>query len=432
MLVCPKCGQSFPDNDLRTLCPGCFTSLERRGEGTVSPPHPPTATPSPSSPTTAPVPPSAQPSTPPATPAPVRSRTPRATTPVERRIRQGDPVATGLAVVACILTIFALSLTAPVLAGKAGLGSVVFAALFWVLVVVTTRAFLFRHYVREISLILPRTAQPGEAIPYRLVIEPARDLPASTATLTLRAEERAVSMGQHESRTRRTEVFRLDTQLFRQVVLTAGHQHAFEGKLALPANAVPTFDGRWNSLKWEARLWVVIPGWRPDVHKRLPLTVSTLISGPPPPEPRTNVVPLDWADRCHAELEITAEQEHGVLRLQTGQQTHARLRLTPTRKLTCGHVWIELGYRVDGQGGSEGGVACRAELPGGEWASGETVERAFVLTVPAQGPVSYAGQCFNITWWLSLQVDIPAHADLRTTLPVIVECGRQPYAQKKQ
>ena len=431
MLVCPKCGQSFPDTDLRTLCPGCFTSLERRGEQTA-PSAPttlaPAAPPQPSPETPAPPPPVTRPSAPPVASAPVRSRTPRAATPVERRIRQGDPVATGLAVVACVLTIFALAATAPLLAGRAGLGSVIFAVLFWVLAVITTRAFLFRHYVREIALTLPHTAHPGEEIPYRLVVEPARDLPASSATLALRAEERIISTDRSASRRQSVEVFRLDTQLFRQVVLSADHQHVFEGKLALPANAVPSFEGRWNSLKWEARLWVAIPGWRPDAHRRFPLVVSTLVSGPPLPRPRTLVVPLEWSEKCPGELEIATEQEHGVLHLHTGEQTHAQLRLSPTRKLASGHVWVELGYRVESRGASEGGVACRAELPGGEWAAGETVERDFVLTVPAQGPVSYAGQCFTITWWLSLQVDLPAQADLRTALPVVVECGRQPPA----
>jgi len=330
----------------------------------------------------------------------------------------------GWAILAAFLTILAARGTIGLLLGEPHLFALIWTAGLWLLVVLTTRMWLYRYHLRAVQFHFPSSIGLGSEVAYRLVLTPARRLPVDCATLLLRAEERVRSFSNNAEKTLRVERFRTIVEICRDIILAGNQEAVFAGTFTLPEHVPPSFAGEHNSVLWTARVWVGMPGWRPDVRKRLDLTVLAVV--PPKPEepaaPESSEIPLPALEACGARLTLNAPLDaEGRVRVRAGESVEGRLLLRPREQVGCRRILLEVGYAVASRGHDERRTIQTETLWEGELEADREIEVPVNLDLPAAGPVSYYGQNFDIHWSARIRVDIPMWTDLVATIPVVVE-----------
>ena len=99
-----------------------------------------------------------------------------------------------------------------------------------------------------------------------------------------------------------------------------------------------------------------------------------------------------------------------------GEDISGTVYLSPTRPLKCDGVKLELFWRTEGRGNRNSGHHDRYNLRYGnalpkQLEPGQTYEARFCVPAP-QGPLSYQGHLFNVTWFLKASCDTPERLSL--------------------
>lgn len=114
----------------------------------------------------------------------------------------------------------------------------------------------------------PAEVEPGAGVAVTLRITPARAAVLPQLTLALMGEEVAAVHGESDGEAHHVELF-AEQRPRREVRLAAGEELVITELFALPEGAVPSYCGRFNELRWEARAVLRLPGgdeWRHGVR----------------------------------------------------------------------------------------------------------------------------------------------------------------------
>ncbi|GIV80246.1 MAG: hypothetical protein KatS3mg050_4640 [Litorilinea sp.] len=264
----------------------------------------------------------------------------------------------------------------------------------------------------------PLEARLGEELSVQAMVTPRRSLQAGPVVFTLVGRER-IKIGHGRSRRVRTaEPVNLTTTLAEAVALVAGQPQTYTARLTVPPEAMPSFSqesfGEEWAFEWFVRFRLGLPRL-PDVEEEIPIRVVPVWAGAGPPEAL-----------AVASGPIPRPETLGPLRLVVDRTT-----LALGDALSGRVAWL-------GEGGEESGRGLRVELgyrtlagkkpwekrrwehvvaqtafeptPGREW--------PFTLTVPVEGPITYAGTLYRVEWFVRAVLDRPLQRDLQVEHPL--------------
>lgn len=118
----------------------------------------------------------------------------------------------------------------------------------------------------------PESATAGDSLGVSVSFTPRFDGHIKSVAATLRGEE-VVSSGSGTTRTTHTLVLHTEIETLETARdIRARNKVALEGKLALPADAPPSFYASNNKLRWEVEILIDITHW-PDYSRSVPVIV---------------------------------------------------------------------------------------------------------------------------------------------------------------
>jgi hypothetical protein len=119
----------------------------------------------------------------------------------------------------------------------------------------------------------PPELRRGELATIRLALSPSVRVQINGASMELRGREIAVSGSGTNETTHEHDLFRAPGKLEGPTgTVEAGASSAFQGTIALPPDAAPTFRAKDNEVRWSVILHVEIEGW-PDWRDEYVFTV---------------------------------------------------------------------------------------------------------------------------------------------------------------
>lgn len=106
--------------------------------------------------------------------------------------------------------------------------------------------------------------QPGEEVEFSFTVKATDQVKGKQVAVRLRAREEArLSVTDEEGHTsteqETTETYRDDLQLSGPLEMEAGESASFEGRMRVPSNAQPTYEGKNANHRWYITAFVDIP-----------------------------------------------------------------------------------------------------------------------------------------------------------------------------
>lgn len=103
-----------------------------------------------------------------------------------------------------------------------------------------------------------------------------------------------------------------------------------------------------------------------------------------------------------------------------GDTVTGRVEFCPAQDLGCRGIDLKLCCQTGGRCTPEQLTLQTKRIWDGPVVAGQRVEYSFALPLPSEGPVSYSGKLFHLTWGLILRVDIPLWKDPKENYPLTV------------
>lgn len=269
----------------------------------------------------------------------------------------------------------------------------------------------------------PDTVRLGETLTAQATLIPHRDLQAGPVTFTLIGRERMrFRLTRYRYKTEKTATpIRVVVPVAEKVTLLAGQPHTFTAHIAVPPNAMPSFFqqeplGELWAFEWVVHFRFGVPHW-PDVNTHISIRVEPVWSRPAPlDKPLTDLTApttLSPAGPLYLTLAHTA--------LAVGESVSGRVVWQGPAGQPAGRALrVELGYRT--LAGKWPWEKRRWEhvvaqqtfepTPGREW--------LFTLPIPQEGPITYTGSLYRVTWFVRAVLDRPFKQDERVELPIHV------------
>lgn len=302
---------------------------------------------------------------------------------------------------------------------------------FWTLVVnggllflgvYLVRQAIYRSVIQRAKLVVVGTPCLGKVLCFDATIGVLRTVPVTGGTLTVTAEEEAVSGSGKSQTTHRRTIFTRTLPLTLPEQWRAGSIITLTPQCAIPIDAVPSFKGKHNSIKWKAQLWVGIPGFYPDVRLTVPLYVPAVRiqseqqeAVPCPRYALTNLGDLN--------AEITLDCPIGPNKLpclHAGRSVPFSLDITPKKIQENEAIWVELSYQISGDGDGETMIVSRVPCFRRGWHADTQQQEQATLTIPKDAPITYHGTHVRVDWMVSVKKEIPWKKDLRQIFEVHV------------
>ncbi|OUC05430.1 hypothetical protein RY27_27355 [Litorilinea aerophila] len=286
----------------------------------------------------------------------------------------------------------------------------------------TQEGFIATAVTQRRVTVEPLEARLVEDLRVQATLMPRRTLQAGPVVFTLVGRERIRIRQSHRwTKERTAEPVNLTATLAEAVTLVAGQPQTYTARFTVPSEAMPSFSQdesfseKW-AFAWFVRFRLGLPRL-PDVEEEIPIRVAPVQAGAGPPEAL-----------AVASGPVPAPEASGPLRLVVDRTT-----LAAGDALSGRVAWL-------GEGGEEPGRGLRVELgyrtlagkkpwekrrwehvvaqtafeptPGREW--------PFTLTVPVEGPITYAGTLYQVEWFVRAVLDRPLQRDLRVEYPLRV------------
>jgi hypothetical protein len=96
-----------------------------------------------------------------------------------------------------------------------------------------------------------------------------------------------------------------------------------------------------------------------------------------------------------------------------GSEVLVRVVARSERRVRCGSILCEAGWRTDGRGEKDRGCLLEKRAPGGELGPEHPLLAEFEFAVPCEGPLTYVGRRFSrasllsIEWGVRVELDVP-------------------------
>lgn len=128
--------------------------------------------------------------------------------------------------------------------------------------------------VTEISLTVnPEKARLGETVELDVRVRTKRELKVGQVVLGLGCSQHAVRGSGKQSRHYKKEMFEAKHVAAKDITLTPGLMHRWRASFQIPRDGMHSFECPSNEIRWEARLWMAVPGAFPDVRRNWEITV---------------------------------------------------------------------------------------------------------------------------------------------------------------
>jgi len=452
-ILCPHCGAENPQSLIVTTCHHCRGSLEgaQPTEAPVPPPPVPIA-PLPSdlgvppeepwqaAPTLPPPsPPEPAPLAPPSPPSLPAAALPRLPDP-----RSGQDAAKTGACCACSGVLAAVAGLLAIIGLASGLIPLVVIAVLMGLVGAIAGLFALRKRVAAGYYETTADAAPavglGDSAQWGVTITARRPMTVGAVSCTLSCQEHAISRGgTSDSHYRKT----LFTQTFQLAggSLQPGQQASFRVPFTIPPDGVPSHRSANNFIEWRLELHAPVPGMCPDIKQKVDLWVAPTVRGeltaglPDHPSVAAGWMRADRLTGGQAQLGSAwgaLQSQDGAMIDQSpamcaGETRNLYLWVQTGEPIACRGVWAWVGCRIHGSGTDEE-IPLMAErlIHEGAVQPGTPVGCPIQVTIPAQGPVSFAGRYVKLEWVARVRFDIPLWFDKRMWVPIIVTPRRLP------
>lgn len=275
----------------------------------------------------------------------------------------------------------------------------------------------------------------GQSFDFYALVLPKRNMTLGTGKLTLRCQEHAISRGGTSDTHYRQTIFEQVFELPPGRRYQHGEALEIRQRLTIPATAIPSFDGKNNSIEWFVILQVPAPGICPDVHDQsslhvLPQIVATADepTGDEPMLPRNWGRDVQCGEEARRQGSVTAELRNysgptlkGLPVAAVGGSRRLQVRVSTDSDVHCRGVLACVCCRIHGSGTSEEVILSPEQtIHMGDFPAGANAERAYDIKVPETGPVSFVGRYVKCDWEVRLRVDVPVWRDKRLHLPFLV------------
>jgi hypothetical protein len=302
-----------------------------------------------------------------------------------------------------------------------GVGTFIVVGIGVALSIVLVRQAIFHSAIQRVEVSQQGEAILGAPVSFNIDIGLIRDIAITEATLTISAEERATSGEGKSSTTYRHICFSQAATLEQHAEWKAGMVENFTPEITIPAIAPPSFSGSANRVTWTAFLWVGIPGWYPDIRKRITFTVPaqravTKVRDIHEIEYRLSAM-ADFP--VHLTLECPIDRQSRPV-IAVGDRVPFTLRMEPRTAAKNEQVSIELAYRIAGQGNSEQATLARLNCFRNGWQTGALIEETGFLYLPPHAPVTYTGHVLSTHWTLTVRRKVPWALSAEQVMEIIV------------
>lgn len=347
-------------------------------------------------------------------------------TPVQRtltadEINSARSAAAGMGFAAAICGFILLIALFNISAESFGFFTLIFFGGWIALVVFLTRQAIFRYSIHNIKVTIPGPTRLGSSLRFEVAVGVLRTLPVTGAELTITATERAQKGSGDSKKVSTHTIFTRTIPIKTPANWQAGKMLVFRPQMPLPAEAMPTFQTKSNSVQWSAALWVGIPGWYPDIRQRVPLTIPALREGHalPPSGPQDYSLPElgDLSAALTLECPLSATQ---FPIFPAGQKIPFRLQIAPQEKGENSKISLELSYRITGSGDTEQVTVDHVECFRRGWQAGIQQQEHGFLTVPADSPITYDGTHIHVVWLCTVRQELSWRRDRRQIFEVLV------------
>lgn len=408
MLVCQKCGRSFPEDGLQTICPTCLaplvSALEAAAEAREA--EAPAVAGQASS--------AAQ-----AAAATKEARGQAALTEVQAASR-ANVRAASLALGAWVLAFMSIWLAgvtvtrggapaALILAGTMAAGA---AWMVW--------RWSCWSWVNSVEVSFPDRIECAQRVPFTVTIAAAKQLGVDRAEISLVARERSYSGSRV---TGSSELMRLSTTAASSFQLSPWKKASLQAALQIPPDAVPSFKSESFGVDWQVRLWVALPGWHSDVRERMPATVVAVRADERAAVPPEREFSLEGGRDFRASVSLAAERDargHPVLR--TSERTRGKAIVVSNVDAPRAAIFVRLRCVVLSSGHTDERVPYSSRIYEGALTPGERLERPFEIG-PLDGPITFAGKIFEVNWWLEVELRPQGMQWRRAQIPVTLAAG---------
>ncbi|HEX2950402.1 MAG TPA: hypothetical protein VHV83_12700 [Armatimonadota bacterium] len=366
-------------------------------------------------PTPSPIPTPAPPTpTPPPEPVPTahakaipagKTPKPTKTSPVQQHLTQdeqstGNFIAVALAIAGGTMGLVAaihLFTTSP---ENFGLSTLIFNGLFIFLGVWLIRHSSYRRGILRTKMALLAEPRFGAPLPLEVTIGVLRTIPITEGTLTITADEEAVSGKDNGKKIYHSNIFTRTVPVKLATRWQAGSIVKLNPQFILPIDGVASLSGRYNKIVWKAKLWIGIPGWYPDIRLSLPLPLLAVrLRGDEPEQINTNRYSLPNLGDINAVISLEcATGSLNTPRLHVGRKVPFSLQIIPNNKPNGEKLSVELSYHITGSGNEESVVVEHIQCFRNGWkASVQQQENGF-LTIPRTAPATHDGTHINVSW----------------------------------
>ncbi len=298
--------------------------------------------------------------------------------------------------------------------------------------------FVIRAKVAESFYELEVDPEPsvglGETVTWGVVIRAKKPITVGAGTIKIKFQEHAISRGgtsdSHYRKALHEQIFQIPGK-----PAMPGEGVEIRVEIPIPAHAIPSHKGRNNFIEWSLEARAPVPGYCPDVKKRVSVTVRPKIAAELDGGMSENLyVAADWLAATKppagqaklGEAWATLQATDGASIDQTpvmavGETREFSLWVQTKETVDCRGVLCWVGCRVHGAGSDEKIVLIQEQtIHEGALTPDQPVCFPVQVTVPDSGPASYVGRYVKLEWVACVRLDIPLWFDKRLRVPFIV------------
>jgi len=289
------------------------------------------------------------------------------------------------------------------------------------LTIYLVRQAIFYGAIHRVNLISLKDPRLGAVLPVQVIIATVRDLPVDGMTLTLTAEERAVSGTGKSQVVQRNILYTHETRVPVPNHWPGAHEVVVNAEVPVPADALPSFTGRTHTITWTLTLHVEIPAWYPNIRKTFPVSVPATKVSSIAPQTGPVWLNLPQLGTLHAHLVLDCEMNAAQQPvLPAGQAVPFTLALQPVQGAGREQLTIQLVYAIQGGGEAEYGAPCRVRCFKQGWLPDKPQEESGVLQIPAIVPITCQSKLMQVSWQLAIRRESPGQPELRQDFVVEV------------
>ncbi len=329
----------------------------------------------------------------------------------------------GFAFLGIFLMFIALSVFGSLVNGG-GIFSFIFLAGFVVLGVLALRKAITATVVSSCTLASSASAPLNGELVVDIRLGLLKQVPISGVTLQLR------SLAEHIDRNRKnqksTEVlYETRVMLEPGTKWEVGKVMTGRAVIHIPNDGIPNFKVNSNEVRWELVLDIAIPGWYPDIQKKIPVHILPCHQGAsiPPVAPVTFQLP-SLGDMNAKVMIMASRGSSDIPALALGKPVKMIITVNPTSKPKANSkLLLELKCNIGADNYWDKISVITVDCFPQGWEAGHAQSSEVTVNMPTNVPISFRSNQISALWVLEARYPIPWAVDRRESIPILVIPG---------